>query len=196
MKKLALLVVCTFIGLIAFAQQNTSKCPFGGRENCTGYCGHFTDENKDSYCDYSKLNEKTKDIAKDTVKTHCNKHDKGACEHKDTKDKKCCKALNNKCKENNGDCTKKGACSTPECTNNKDKKVCDKDKKECCKKEMKDKKACDKEKKECCKKEMKDKKACNKDKKECCKKEMKDKKACDKEKEHCKDKKENCEHKH
>ena len=183
MKKLALLVVFTaLMGLVAFSQQDNSKCPFGGRENCKGQCGHFTDENKDSYCDYAKLNEKTKDIVTDTEKKHCGKHDKDACDHKDKKDKKCCKALDNKCKENNGECTKKGGCSTPECTNNKDKKHCDKEMKSC----DKDKKHCDKEMKSC----DKDKKHCDKEMKSC----DKDKKSCDKEKkEHSCDKDKKCE---
>lgn len=44
---------------ISSAQQNTEQCPLGGRENCTGYCGLFTDGNKDGYCDYALLNLKT-----------------------------------------------------------------------------------------------------------------------------------------
>lgn len=56
MKNFCCLVVFSLISFIGFAQQDTEQCPFGGRENCTGYCGLFTDGNKDGYCDYSLLN--------------------------------------------------------------------------------------------------------------------------------------------
>lgn len=56
MKNFCCLVVFSLISFIGFAQQDTEQCPFGGRENCTGYCGLFTDGNKDGYCDYALLN--------------------------------------------------------------------------------------------------------------------------------------------
>ena len=63
---------------ISLAQQDTEKCPFGGRENCTGYCGLFKDGNNDGYCDYALLNtqkdknkqtNKDKDTEQDTDKS-------------------------------------------------------------------------------------------------------------------------------
>ncbi|MDO5759693.1 MAG: oligosaccharide flippase family protein [Bacteroidota bacterium] len=55
MKKILVLFSVLFLFAIAYAQQDTSQCPFGGREDCTGYCGLFTDNNGDGYCDYSLL---------------------------------------------------------------------------------------------------------------------------------------------
>ena len=56
MKNFCCLVAFSLISFICLAQQDTDQCPSGGRENCTGYCGLFTDGNKDGYCDYSLLN--------------------------------------------------------------------------------------------------------------------------------------------
>ncbi len=56
MKYILSLTVFIILSFVCFAQQDTEQCPFGGRENCTGYCGLFTDGNKDGYCDYSLLN--------------------------------------------------------------------------------------------------------------------------------------------
>lgn len=61
MKRLLFLCICLFAFVFTYAQQDTSQCPFGGRENCTGYCGLFTDNNADGYCDYSLLTNQNKE---------------------------------------------------------------------------------------------------------------------------------------
>lgn len=141
MNKLFSLIALISISVVAFCQQDTSKCPFeGGRENCTGFCGRFTDQNKDGYCDYSKLTNTTQDLEKDKAKDEKARQEK----RKNKQEKKCCKALEGKCKENNGSCVKKGGCSTVTCTNyNAEKKeACQHDKKQTCSKENRDSKTC------------------------------------------------------
>lgn len=61
MKRLLFLCVFLFAFVFTYAQQDTSQCPFGGREDCTGYCGLFTDNNADGYCDYSLLTNQNKE---------------------------------------------------------------------------------------------------------------------------------------
>lgn len=61
MKRLLFLCICLFAFVFTYAQQDTSQCPFGGREDCTGYCGLFTDNNADGYCDYSLLTNQNKE---------------------------------------------------------------------------------------------------------------------------------------
>ncbi|MBR1770146.1 MAG: hypothetical protein IJ748_06795 [Bacteroidales bacterium] len=183
MKKIFFSLVFTCFALLTFAQQKTENCPFGGRENCTGYCGRFTDENKDSYCDYSKLNEQTKNVEADKAKDEKARAEKHKGKHDG--DKKCCKALDGKCKENNGDCMKKGPCSNPKCTNKPSEE------KSCCNKEMKA------EKKDCCKKDA-DKKCAKQEteKKSCCKEgEKAEKKDCCKKDADKKCEKKDCKHK-
>lgn len=55
MKRFLFLILFLSALTLIYAQQDTSQCPFGGRENCTGYCGLFTDNNSDGFCDYSLL---------------------------------------------------------------------------------------------------------------------------------------------
>lgn len=55
MKRFLFLILFLSALTLTYAQQDTSQCPFGGRENCTGYCGLFTDNNSDGFCDYSLL---------------------------------------------------------------------------------------------------------------------------------------------
>lgn len=61
MKRLLFLCIFLFAFVFTYAQQDTSQCPFGGREDCTGYCGLFTDNNADGYCDYSLLTNQNKE---------------------------------------------------------------------------------------------------------------------------------------
>lgn len=69
--KLFILLVASLFVLNLFAQeQHPENCPFGGREDCTGYCGNFTDENGDGFCDYAILTKQTKKETKDTVKNN------------------------------------------------------------------------------------------------------------------------------
>ena len=55
MKRFFVLLLISLFFSVAYCQQEPEKCPFGGREDCTGYCGLFTDENEDGFCDYSIL---------------------------------------------------------------------------------------------------------------------------------------------
>lgn len=55
MKRLLFLIICLFSFSFIYAQQDTSQCPFGGRVDCTGFCGLFTDNDGDGFCDYSLL---------------------------------------------------------------------------------------------------------------------------------------------
>ncbi len=41
--------------LLVFTSGLYAQCPFGGKVNCQGECGRFTDENGDGYCDFAKL---------------------------------------------------------------------------------------------------------------------------------------------
>lgn len=141
MNRLFSLIALISISIVAFGQQKVENCPFeGGRENCTGFCGRFTDENKDGYCDYSKLTASTQDLEKDKAKDEKVRQEK----RKNKQEKKCCKALEGKCKENNGSCVKEGGCSTATCTNyNAEKKAtCQHDKAKTCDKANKDSKTC------------------------------------------------------
>lgn len=74
MKKILLLTIAgLFVVLNAYSQeQHPENCPFGGREDCTGYCGQFTDENGDGFCDYAILTKnKSSDIKKqDSITKH------------------------------------------------------------------------------------------------------------------------------
>ena len=75
-KKIFTLAIATLFCVTLFAQQKTENCPFGGRENCTGYCGRFVDENNDKYCDYSKLTDTT-NIDKSAKQESTTKNKKG-----------------------------------------------------------------------------------------------------------------------
>ena len=55
-KKFFFIIWSSLATIVGYCQiQQPENCPFGGRENCTGYCGQFTDKNNDGYCDYSRL---------------------------------------------------------------------------------------------------------------------------------------------
>ncbi len=128
-KKFLTLFVAIMFGVTLFAQQKIENCPFKGRENCTGYCGRFTDENKDGYCDYSKLTDsknlqadKEKDAKAKAEKKHHHKHLKKDSiqnlQQPTTQDVSCDKLAGKKAEHK---CCKEG-----KKTCNKDKKVEDK----------------------------------------------------------------------
>ena len=68
MKKLLSIVVLLATFCVVNAQQQPENCPFGGRENCTGYCGLFNDNNNDGFCDYSILTSEKKESTPATQK--------------------------------------------------------------------------------------------------------------------------------
>lgn len=191
-KNILTLMIATVFSITLFAQQKTENCPLGGRENCTGFCGNFTDANKDGYCDYSKLKD-NKDLKSDQpksledktaqkphkctkgadkcVKNACKKCDKKAnsAEHKCCKDAAKCsnnaKNAEHKCKKELKNCAKDLKNTDHKC--NKDLKEaghkCDKAVMNCGKAETK----CDKmgDKKSCCKNKSEHKvNSCLKDK--------------------------------
>ncbi len=94
MKKILLFAATLFfVALNSFAQvQHPENCPFGGRENCTGYCGQFTDENGDGYCDYSILTNKKEDnqntIKEDSTAKKAQINNENASKIKKTTEKK------------------------------------------------------------------------------------------------------------
>ncbi|MBR1770147.1 MAG: hypothetical protein IJ748_06800 [Bacteroidales bacterium] len=67
MRKFLFFILALFSFTLIVAQQQTENCPFGGRENCTGYCGLFTDGNGDGFCDYALLTGEKKTEKQDTV---------------------------------------------------------------------------------------------------------------------------------
>lgn len=69
MKRFLFLILCLSVLCLTYAQQDTSQCPFGGRENCTGYCGLFTDNNSDGFCDYSLLTNQNEEKEKKEAAT-------------------------------------------------------------------------------------------------------------------------------
>ncbi|MGM9819790.1 MAG: DUF4405 domain-containing protein [Candidatus Onthomorpha sp.] len=48
---LALIMASMFL----ISQTAQAQCPFGGKVNCKGECGRFTDDNADGYCDFAIL---------------------------------------------------------------------------------------------------------------------------------------------
>ena len=51
--------------LLVFASGLHAQCPFGGKVNCQGACGRFTDENGDGYCDFAILENVKNETKKD-----------------------------------------------------------------------------------------------------------------------------------
>ena len=51
--------------LLVFAGGLHAQCPFGGKVNCQGACGRFTDENGDGYCDSAILENVKNETKKD-----------------------------------------------------------------------------------------------------------------------------------
>ncbi|MDR2868741.1 MAG: DUF4405 domain-containing protein [Bacteroidales bacterium] len=59
MKKFIYTAVILTITLFSVSAQNSNiSCPYGGREDCTGYCGLFVDEDGDGFCDYGTVSQK------------------------------------------------------------------------------------------------------------------------------------------
>ena len=55
--------------LLVFAGGLHAQCPFGGKVNCQGACGRFTDENGDGYCDFAILENVKNETKKDAIET-------------------------------------------------------------------------------------------------------------------------------
>ena len=55
--------------LLVFAGGLHAQCPFGGKVNCQGACGRFTDENGDGYCDFTILENVKNETPKDADET-------------------------------------------------------------------------------------------------------------------------------
>lgn len=55
--------------LLVFAGGLHAQCPFGGKVNCQGACGRFTDENGDGYCDFSILENVKNETPKEKIET-------------------------------------------------------------------------------------------------------------------------------
>ena len=55
--------------LLVFAGGLHAQCPFGGKVNCQGACGRFTDENGDGYCDFAILENVKNETKKDADET-------------------------------------------------------------------------------------------------------------------------------
>ena len=54
MKKF-LSIAMILASMFLISQTLQAQCPFGGKVNCKGECGRFTDENADGYCDFAVL---------------------------------------------------------------------------------------------------------------------------------------------
>lgn len=104
MKKF-LSILLLFLILSSFAvRQAQTKCPFGGRVNCTGQCGLFEDKNGDGFCDNgivqkndaqktdakatstnpSKTTAKSKQVTKSTAKKETSNDTKNIVRKSDT----------------------------------------------------------------------------------------------------------------
>ncbi len=60
-KSFLLLLLFVIVSISATAQeQHPENCPLGGRVDCKGYCGLFTDEDGDGFCDYAILSKQQK----------------------------------------------------------------------------------------------------------------------------------------
>ncbi|MBQ7985485.1 MAG: hypothetical protein IJ250_07625, partial [Bacteroidales bacterium] len=132
--KILALVIAAMISVSLSAQQKTENCPRGGQENCTGICGRFTDENKDGYCDYSKLTE-NKNLQKDQARDKKIKEEKRQNRQKgeNAKQEHKCKHSADGCKakaEGKSCCKDKQAATEKSCCK-KDAKTYKKDMKEC-----------------------------------------------------------------
>lgn len=130
-----MMAIATLFSITLFAQQKTENCPRGGQENCTGICGRFTDENKDGYCDYSKLTS-SKNLETDKARDEKIKAEKKQRHQANNVQKE-----EHKCKHGEGNCKKaegeKSCCKNKQATENKqcskDDKKCAGEKKDCCK---------------------------------------------------------------
>lgn len=65
MKKL-IVFASVFLLSIFVVEEVKAQCPFGGKVNCEGECGRFTDDNSDGFCDFGAL-EKAKEVEPEPV---------------------------------------------------------------------------------------------------------------------------------
>lgn len=68
MKRIARIVLSMFCFVLCSLALE-AQCPFGGKVNCHGECGRFTDENGDGLCDFGKIEKTTPEVKKDSAKT-------------------------------------------------------------------------------------------------------------------------------
>lgn len=68
MKEIARIVLLVFCFVLCSLVLQ-AQCPFGGKVNCHGECGRFTDENSDGLCDFGKIEKATPEVKKDSTKT-------------------------------------------------------------------------------------------------------------------------------
>lgn len=68
MKEIARIVLSMFCFVLCSLALE-AQCPFGGKVNCHGECGRFTDENGDGLCDFGKIEKTTPEVKKDSTKT-------------------------------------------------------------------------------------------------------------------------------
>lgn len=85
MKKIFCLAVFVAAFLLSFAQ--VEQCPMGGRENCTGYCGAFNDNNGDGFCDFSIIKKEEAKAQSSKKETTSEKRENNKIERRDTETK-------------------------------------------------------------------------------------------------------------
>lgn len=68
MKRIARIVLLIFCFVLCSLVLE-AQCPFGGKVNCHGECGRFTDENGDGLCDFGKIETTTPAPKQDSAKT-------------------------------------------------------------------------------------------------------------------------------
>lgn len=59
-------IVLSMFCLLFFGNGLYAQCPFGGKLNCQGACGRFTDENGDGFCDFAILEKVKNETKQDT----------------------------------------------------------------------------------------------------------------------------------
>lgn len=85
MKKIFFLAV--FVAAFLLSSAQVEQCPMGGRENCTGYCGAFNDNNGDGYCDFSIIKKEGVKAQSSKNETTFPKRENGKIERSDTETK-------------------------------------------------------------------------------------------------------------
>jgi uncharacterized integral membrane protein len=65
MNKIITLLLFVVIGSLASNAQ--IHCPYGGKVDCSGECGLFTDNNGDGFCDYGKLSKASNPVVDTTT---------------------------------------------------------------------------------------------------------------------------------
>ncbi len=79
-----IVLICCLLGLSSALE---AQCPFGDKVNCLGECGRFTDENGDSFCDFSKVEAAQPSVEeiKDTTTNSVSQHQERSKEQSETK---------------------------------------------------------------------------------------------------------------